>query len=116
MDMNETLFTMTESASSKLHDLMTKEKGKTTGLRVAVARTHCMGGRGYSYKFTFDSPIEGDEVAEHSGIKIFMDQASAQFLRAGELDYIDTLEGTGFKINNPNAVSKCPCGHHDLFE
>ena len=45
-----------------------------------------------------------------------VDRASAEYLKGAELDYIETLNEAGFKINNPNARAKCPCGHHDIFE
>lgn len=117
MSGNEQLVTITDRAAAELREIMTSENKLSSSLRMATVRTHCMGGRGFTYGFTFeDSPSVEDEVSEHNGIKVCVDQASARYLKGAELDYVETPEGTGFKINNPNVIAKCPCGHHDIFE
>ena len=76
-----------------------------------------MDGRGFTYKLVFDdSATKEGEVSENNGIKVRVDEASVKYLKGAELDYIETLAEAGFKINNPNVISKCPCGHHDIFE
>jgi iron-sulfur cluster assembly protein len=117
MSESETLVTFTDKAASQLHDIMARENKQTSSLRMAVVRTHCMGGRGYGNKLAFeDSPASDDEVSEHNGIKVYVEQGSVKYLKGAEVDFIDTHEGNGFTINNPNVIGKCPCRHHDIFE
>ena len=117
MNGNERVVTITGKAASKLRDIAAGENRQIVSLRIAAVRTRCMGGRGYTYRVEFeDSPAANDEISEHNGIKVYVDPASARYLKGVELDYIETLEETGFKINNPNVIAKCPCGHHDIFE
>ena len=118
MNLPEILVTITDTAASKLRDIAARENRPAFGLRMAAVQTHCMGGKGFTYKLVFDDSAKNDDddVSEHNGIKVCVDKASVKYLKGAELDYIETLAETGFKINNPNVVSKCPCGHHDLFE
>lgn len=117
MNGNERLVTITGKAASRLRDIAAGENRQIVSLRIAAVRTRCMGGRGYTYTVEFeDSPAADDELSEHNGIKVYVDPASAGYLKGAELDYIETLAETGFKINNPNVIAKCPCGHHDIFE
>ncbi len=117
MNANERLVTFTDEAASKLREVMARENQQTSSVRMAVIQTHCMGGRGYENKLALeDSPKGDDEVSEHNGIRLCVDQVSARFLKGAEVDFVDTPEEAGFKINNPNVIAKCPCGHHDIFE
>jgi len=117
MNGNQRLVTITAKAASKLRDIAAGENSQIVSLRMAAVRTHCMGGRGYTYSLVWeDSPTADDEVSEEDGIKVYADAASAGYLKGAELDYIETLAEVGFKINNPNVIAKCPCGHHDIFE
>ena len=117
MNENETVVTVTGKAASKLRELAAAENRQAVSLRIAAVRTRCMGGRGYTYRIEFeDSPAANDDISEHNGIKVCVDPASAGYLKGAELDYIEALAETGFKINNPNVIAKCPCGHHDIFE
>ncbi|MBI3041710.1 MAG: iron-sulfur cluster assembly accessory protein [Betaproteobacteria bacterium] len=117
MNGNERLVTITGKAATELRDMAAGENRQIVSLRIAAVRTRCMGGRGYAYRLEFeDSPAANDEISEHDGIKLCVDPASARYLKGAELDYIETLAETGFKINNPNVIAKCPCGHHDIFE
>jgi len=117
MGVDEKPITITDKAASKLRDVAARENRQAFSLRMAAVRTHCMDGRGFTYKLVFDdSATKDDEISEHNGIKVCVDKASAKYLKGAEVDYIETLAEAGFKINNPNVVSKCPCGHHDIFE
>ncbi|OGP25806.1 MAG: hypothetical protein A2038_00810 [Deltaproteobacteria bacterium GWA2_57_13] len=117
MMMNQASVAITEKAASKLRDIAAGENRQIVSLRMAAVRTHCMGGRGYTYSLAFeDSPAVDDALSEDNGIKVCVDPASAGYLKGAELDYIETLAQAGFKINNPNVIAKCPCGHHDIFE
>ncbi len=111
--------TITEIAASKIHEIMAKENHTNSGVIITAIRTHCMGGRGYSYEFAFaDEPMKEDTVSEDRGIKFFIGQDSLRFLKGAEVDFKESFvtSGSAFKVNSPNATGKCPCGHHDLFE
>src|SRR3989304_87429 len=117
MNGNERGGPITGKAAAKLRELAAAENRQAVSLRIAAVQTRCMGGRGYTYRLAIeDSPGANDELSEHDGIAVCVDPASAGYLAGSELDYIDTLPETGFTVNNPNVVAKCPCGHHDIFE
>jgi len=78
------------------------------GLRIAVQGGGCSGLQ-YNLDFS-DTERPGDTVLEKEGVKIFIDMASAQFLKGTEIDYVSGLKGAGFKFNNPNAKRTCGCG------
>jgi iron-sulfur cluster assembly protein len=78
------------------------------GLRVAVQGGGCSGLQ-YALDFT-DAERPGDTILEFSGLKVYLDMASAQFLAGTEIDYVSSLQGSGFKFNNPNAKRTCGCG------
>jgi len=117
MDVNEKLITITDKAVSKLREIMARENNKAAGVRLALVRTRCMGGRGFGYEVTPEEfPTADDVVSEENGIKVYIDPASAKYLVDAELDYVDTRAEAGFKVDNPNIVARCPCGRHDIFE
>ena len=117
MNAKERLVTFTDEAASRLREVMARENQPACSIRMAVIRTHCMDGRGYENKLALEnSPREDDEISEHKGIRLCVDRASARYLKGAEVDFVETPEGAGFKINNPNVIAKCPCGHHDIFE
>lgn len=110
------LLSVTEKAASKIKDIIVREGRENSIIRVALVRTHCMGGRGYSYGLTFeDTPSNNDQVVAEHGIRFCVDGSSARNLFGSRLDYVEDLSKQGFIVNNPNAISKCPCGHHDIF-
>ena len=112
------LVTITNKAAAKLREIAAREERQAFALRIAAVRTHCMDGKGFTYKLVFDDSAKNDDddVSEHDEIQVCVEEASVKYLNGAELDYIETLAEAGFKINNPNVVSKCPCGHHDIFE
>lgn len=117
MNGNERVVTITGNAASRLRDMAAEENRQIVSVRIAAVRTRCMGGRGYTYKIEFeDSPAADDALSAHNGIEVCVDPASVGYLNGAELDYIETPAETGFKVNNPNVIAKCPCGHHDIFE
>jgi iron-sulfur cluster insertion protein len=117
MSSGGTVVTLTQAARSKIRDFIATEGGDRRHLRIALVRTGCMGGRGFTYQLALqDSPSENDEVFEDGGVSVCVDQASSSHLSGAELDYVDTREASGFKLDNPNAIAQCPCGHHDIFE
>ncbi len=77
------------------------------GLRLAVERGGCAG---LNYIMQIASPERGDHVVEKDGIRLFIDGESADFYSGCVVDYEDTLNDSGFKIQNPNAARTCGCG------
>ncbi|MEM3126548.1 MAG: iron-sulfur cluster insertion protein ErpA [Candidatus Woesearchaeota archaeon] len=103
--------TFTPKAANKILEILKKEKGndwQKWGLRIQVVPGGCSG---FQYEFAFDKEQrEDDEVFVEQGVKIFVDKESLAFLRGALVDYLDTLQGAGFKVSNPNAKSTCGCG------
>jgi iron-sulfur cluster assembly protein len=103
-----TLVSLSEAAAAKLTELTTAENNPAIGLRVYVYSGGCSGFR-YGMMLE-DQPTAEDVTIESRGIKVYVDQQSTQYLVGSEIDYLDTLMGAGFTVNNPNAVSGCGCG------
>ncbi|MGD0223526.1 MAG: iron-sulfur cluster insertion protein ErpA [Terriglobia bacterium] len=99
---------LTSKAVSKVKEIMSQQEPQPLGLRVGVAGGGCSG---FSYQMNFESqsnPI--DKVYEFEGLKVFIDQASLMYLNGTKIDYVETLEGAGFKFENPNVKTTCGCG------
>ena len=93
------------------------QTGRTnSSIRVAAVRTHCMDGRGFGYSIVEDSAKSGDVVVENDGVKLLVDKESMVRLNGARIDYEKSLQGGGLVVLNPNAVGKCHCGRHDLFD
>ena len=102
------LMTVTEPAAAKIRQLMAEETDVSV-LRVAIQGGGCSG---FEYALGFDRGAqEGDHELEMHGVKVVVDPFSAPYLQGAEVDYVDSIEASGFAINNPNAVSSCGCGH-----
>jgi iron-sulfur cluster assembly accessory protein len=101
---------ITERAADKIKDLMAQEPaGEAEVLRIAIQGGGCSG---FEYALGFDrGATEGDLEAELHGVKLVVDPFSAPYLRGATIDYLETIQESGFKIENPNAVSSCGCGH-----
>jgi iron-sulfur cluster insertion protein len=101
------MITMTSAAEEKIRELIQEEQD-TIGLRVFVKGGGC---HGYQYGMAFESKMsEDDTVLEKGNVKIIMDSQSAPMLAGVEVDYVDTLQGSGFAIKNPQAKTTCGCG------
>lgn len=99
---------LTPVAASKVKEIMTQQNPVPAALRVAVVGGGCSG---FSYHMAFENQVNGTEnVYEFDGLKVLVDQMSEMYLEGVEIDYIETLEGAGFKFNNPNVKSTCGCG------
>jgi iron-sulfur cluster assembly accessory protein len=99
---------LTPHATQKVKEIMAQQNPVPTGLRVSVVGGGCSG---FSYQMNFEnqtSPI--DKTFEFDGLKVFVDQASLMYLKGTKIDYVETLEGAGFKFENPNVKSTCGCG------
>lgn len=103
------LIEVTDTAASRIHELLDKEgKIETHGLRMKVVGGGCSGLR---YELAFDDAITDDDTEiEVSGVRVIVDEKSALYLSGTVLDFVDTLQETGFKMNNPNASTTCGCG------
>lgn len=99
---------ITESAAKKILEIAKKEKMEGYGLRFSVIPGGCSG---FSYSMNFDKePMKDDLVFKDNNVKVFIDSETLQFVKGVTIDYIESLEGSGFKITNPNARSSCGCG------
>ena len=112
---------LSATAATKVHELLTREisaspeehEGKEYALRVAVQPGGCAGLR-YALYFD-DRKLDGDLAQVVNGVEIRVDKMSAPYLKGAEIDYLDTLEQSGFTINNPNAKGSCACGDSAHF-
>jgi len=102
------VLTVTDSAATKVKELLDQEGEESLALRVAVRPGGCSG---FSYEMFFDGETATeDQSTEFGGIKVVVDPTSAQLLVGATLDYKDGLQETGFSIDNPNAQRTCGCG------
>jgi iron-sulfur cluster assembly protein len=99
---------LTDTAASKVKEIMSQQDPTPTALRVAVVGGGCSG---FSYHMAFDNQENPtDNIYEFEGVKVLVDQMSEMYLEGVQIDYIESLEGAGFKFNNPNVKSTCGCG------
>jgi iron-sulfur cluster assembly accessory protein len=99
---------LTDTASTKVREIMSQQNPAPTALRVAVVGGGCSG---FSYHMAFDNAENpSDNVYEFEGLKVLVDQMSEMYLDGVQIDYIESIEGAGFKFNNPNVKSTCGCG------
>jgi iron-sulfur cluster assembly protein len=108
IDQQPTVVSLTDAAASKLRELTKDETNPEIGLRVYVYSGGCSGFR-YGMMLE-DAPTTEDQVLDASGIKVYVDGNSIGLLQGSQIDYVDTLMGAGFTVNNPNAVAACGCG------
>ena len=102
------MLTLTDTASTKVKELIEAEGNPELVLRVAVRPGGCSG---LSYEMFFDTDVASDDISEEqAGVKVVTDPASSQYLTGASLDYKDGLQGAGFTINNPNVSRTCGCG------
>jgi iron-sulfur cluster assembly protein len=109
MESTEMLLNLTATAVSKIQSFI-EEQGASdgAGLRVAVLPGGCSG---FQYGLNIeDAPESDDEVFDLSGVKIFVDPFSVQYLSGVEIDYVTSMMGSGFTFSNPNASGGCGCG------
>ncbi|HEX9043613.1 MAG TPA: iron-sulfur cluster insertion protein ErpA [Candidatus Limnocylindrales bacterium] len=99
---------LTDAAAGKLKELTAGETNPAIGLRVYVYSGGCSGFR-YGMMLE-DAPTAEDRTIESNGVRVYVDDRSVDLLHGAQIDYVDTLMGAGFTVNNPNAVSSCGCG------
>lgn len=98
----------TDNAAQRVKQLIKEEGNDKLMLRVFVTGGGCSG---FQYGFTFDENMQdGDTQIENQGVKLLIDPMSFQYLTGAEVDYKESIEGSMFVINNPNATTTCGCG------
>jgi iron-sulfur cluster assembly protein len=103
-----TAITLTDNAAAKIKDLLDgQEDSDLQALRVAVRGGGCSG---FQYALAFDQVKDDDHVFEDRGVSVVVDKTSMQFVFGSEVDYVESLQGAGFQVNNPNVVAACGCG------
>jgi iron-sulfur cluster assembly protein len=100
---------ITDKGAEKVHEFLTSQQADAAvaGLRVGVRGGGCSG---FQYQLAFDEQRDSDVVFESHGLKLLVDGESLQFVRGSTIDYEESLQGAGFKVNNPNVVAACGCG------
>lgn len=99
---------LTESAASKVAEMLSAHTAEgEQALRVGVRGGGCSG---FEYALAFDRRRDDDHVFEHLGVTILVDPASMRFVYGSVVDYVEGLQGAGFKVENPNVVAACGCG------
>jgi len=99
---------VTDRAVDKVKELMTRENKNGYGLRVAVQGGGCSG---FQYGLTYEKDQkDNDQILEFNGLKVYVDAMSLMYLEQVRIDYVDSLAGSGFKIENPQATGSCGCG------
>ena len=104
-----TIVTMTDEAQSQLRSILKKQNKTEGALRVYVSPGGCSG---FSYGMSLEEEIDPDDavVDYGDGVRVVVDEFSAQYLKGAQIDFEDALMGGGFQVRNPNAVKSCACG------
>jgi iron-sulfur cluster assembly accessory protein len=104
----ESMVQITPVAATKVNEIRDAEAIEANmALRLRVVGGGCAG---FSYDLYFDEPIEVDRQFEIQGVKVVVDEMSLMYLVGTEIDYVEGLQGAGFKFNNPNVKTTCGCG------
>jgi iron-sulfur cluster assembly protein len=103
------MITLTDKGAEKVHEFLASQASsdEASGLRVGVRGGGCSG---FQYMLAFDARRDGDIVIETHGITLLVDDASAPYVKGATVDYVDGLQGAGFKVDNPNVIAACGCG------
>ena len=103
------MITLTDNGADKVREFLASQESlaPTAGLRVGVRGGGCSG---FQYMLAFDEQRDGDTVFEDKGIRLLVDEPSLAYVRGSIVDYVEGLQGAGFKVENPNVVAACGCG------
>ncbi len=102
------MINVSETAATKITELLSEENKAGSGLRVFVQGGGCSG---FQYGFTFDEIVNDDDTSmAKNGVTLLIDAMSLQYLAGAEIDYKDDLQGAQFVVKNPNATTTCGCG------
>ncbi len=103
------MISITDKGAEKVHEFLATQQGDAAvaGLRVGVRGGGCSG---FQYQLAFDAQRESDIVFESHGLKLLVDAESLRYVEGSTIDYEESLQGAGFKVENPNVVAACGCG------
>ena len=103
------MITFTDKGAEKVQEFLASQNAdfQTSGLRVGVRGGGCSG---FQYALAFDTERDGDQVFMDHGLRILVDGPSLPYVKGAVVDYVDTLQGAGFKVDNPNVIAACGCG------
>ncbi len=103
------MITFTDKGAEKVQEFLAAQPTdmSSSGLRVGVRGGGCSG---FQYALAFDTQRPGDEVFESHGLRLLVDSPSLPYVKGAIVDYVDSLTGAGFKVENPNVIAACGCG------
>ncbi len=103
------VITFTDRGAEKVQEFLDSQNADaaTSGLRVGVQGGGCSG---FQYALAFDTERDGDQIFEDHGLRLLVDGPSLPYVRGAVVDYAESLQGAGFKVENPNVVAACGCG------
>jgi iron-sulfur cluster assembly protein len=103
------MITITDKGAEKVRDFLASQGADvaTAGLRVGVRGGGCSG---FQYNLAFDEQRDGDAVFEDHGLKLLVDRTSLPYVAGSTIDFVDSMQGAGFQVNNPNVVAACGSG------
>ncbi len=103
------MLTISDKGAEKVHEFLASQEADVSlaGLRVGVRGGGCSG---FQYQLAFDEQRDQDAVFESHGLKLLVDRESLPFVSGSTIDYEESLQGAGFKVNNPTVVAACGCG------
>ena len=103
------MITLTEQGAEKVREFLAKQDtaADTAGLRVGVRGGGCSG---FQYALAIDEQRDGDTVFESHWLRLLVDTPSLPYVRGAIVDYVEGLQGAGFKVENPNVIAACGCG------
>src|SRR5438477_11225239 len=103
------MINLTDKGAEKVREFLGSQAAvaETAGLRVGVRGGGCSG---FQYALAFDEQRDGDSVFEHRGIRLLVDRASLPYVEGSVIDFVEGLQGAGFKVDNPNVIAACGCG------
>jgi iron-sulfur cluster assembly protein len=103
------MITLTDKGAEKVREFLDAQSAvaETAGLRVGVRGGGCSG---FQYALAFDEQRSGDRVFQDKGIRLLVDSQSLPYVEGSTIDFVDGLQGAGFKVDNPNVIAACGCG------
>ena len=101
--------TFTDKGAEKVREFLDSQglEAAAAGLRVGVRGGGCSG---FQYQLAFDEQRDGDVIFDHDGLRLLVDNQSLPYVDGSQIDYVESLQGAGFQVNNPNVVAACGCG------
>jgi iron-sulfur cluster assembly protein len=103
------MISLTDKGAEKVREFLSSQAtvAETAGLRVGVRGGGCSG---FQYALAFDEQRDGDSIFEDKGIRVLVDRPSLPYVEGSVIDFVESLQGAGFKVENPNVIAACGCG------